>query len=82
MLILAPKYAAEMQTAIEHAQDVRIVAYRSHDIIRMTCIDDKVAQMKTLSNIAPPRLLMLRTFKAEPIVMRTSSTSSARPTTG
>jgi len=71
MMILAPKYAAEMETAIEHAQDVRIVAYRSHDIIRMTCIDDKIAQMKTLSNLASPRMLMLRTFKAEPIVMRT-----------
>jgi len=27
--------------------------------------------MKTLSNLASPRMLMLRTFKAEPIVMRT-----------
>ena len=71
MMILAPKYAAEMETAIEHAQDVRIVAYRSHDIIRMTCIDDKITQMKTLSNLASPRMMMMRTFKAEPIVMRT-----------
>jgi hypothetical protein len=70
MMILAPKYAAEMEGAIEHAQDVRIIAYRSHDIIRMTCIDDKIAQMKTLENLASPRMLMLRTFKAEPIVMR------------
>jgi len=71
MMILAPKYAAEMESAIEHAQDVRIVAYRSHDIIRMTCIDDKITQMKTLSNLASPRMMMMRTFKAEPIVMRT-----------
>ena len=70
MMILAPKYAADMEGAIEHAQDVRIVAYRSHDIIRMTCIDDKIAQMKTLENLASPRMLMMRTFKAEPIVMR------------
>jgi hypothetical protein len=71
MMILAPKYAAEMESAIEHAQDVRIIAYRSHDIIRMTCIDDKISQMKTLENLASPRMLMMRTFKAEPIVMRT-----------
>jgi hypothetical protein len=70
MMILAPKYAADMQRAIEHALDVRIVAYRSHDIIRMTCIDDKVSQMKTLENLASPRMMMMRTFKAEPIVMR------------
>lgn len=70
MLILAPKYTAEMQTAIEHAEDVRIAAYRTHDIIRMTCIDDKIGQMKTLVNLASAPMLMLRTFKSEPIVMR------------
>jgi hypothetical protein len=70
MMILAPKYAADMEGAVEHAQDVRIVAYRSHDIIRMTCIDDKITQMKTLENLASPRMMMMRTFKAEPIVMR------------
>jgi hypothetical protein len=71
MVILAPKYTAEMQTAIEHAEDVRLLAYRSHDIIRMTCVDDKIGQMKTLSKMAATPMLMLRTFKAEPIVMRT-----------
>jgi hypothetical protein len=70
MLILAPKYTADMQTAIEHAQDVRVMAYRSHDIIRMTCIDDKVNQMKTLVNMASTPMLMLRTFKDQPIEMR------------
>ena len=71
MVILAPKYTADMQTAIEHAEDVRLLAYRSHDIIRMTCVDDKIGQMKTLSKMAATPMLMLRTFKAEPIVMRT-----------
>lgn len=71
MEILAPKYTAEMQTALEHAEDVRLMAYRSHDIIRMTCVDDKIAQMKTLAGMARTPMLMLRTFKAEPIVMRT-----------
>jgi hypothetical protein len=70
MMILAPKYAADMEGAIEHAQDVRIAAYREHDIIRMTCIDDKLMQMKTLEKLASPRMMMMRTFKAEPIVMR------------
>jgi hypothetical protein len=70
MLILAPKYTAEMQTAVEHAEDVRIAAYRTRDIIRMTCIDDKLGQMKTLIKLASAPMLMLRTFKAEPIVMR------------
>ncbi len=70
MMILAGKYAADMEGAIEHAQDVRIAAYREHDIIRITCIDDKIIQMKTIENLASPRMMMMRTFKAEPIVMR------------
>jgi hypothetical protein len=71
MTILAPKYVAEMEKAIEHADEVRILAYRSHDIIRMTCVEDKIGQMKTLAKMAATPMLMLRTFKAEPIVMRT-----------
>jgi len=70
MEILAPKYAADMQTAVEHADEVRLQAYRSHDIIRMNCVDDKIGQMKTLAKMAETPMLMLRTFKAELIVMR------------
>jgi len=70
MLILAPKYTADMEKAIDHAQEVRIMAYRSRDIIRMTCVDDKIAQMKTLATLASTPMLMLRTFKDQPIVMR------------
>jgi hypothetical protein len=69
MLILAPKYTADIEKAIDHAQEVRIMAYRSRDIIRMTCVDDKIAQMKTLGNLASTPMLMLRTFKDQPIVM-------------
>jgi hypothetical protein len=69
MLMLAQNYTADMQKAVEHAEDVRIAAYRTRDIIRMTCIDDKLGQMKTVINLATPRMLMLRTFKGEPIVM-------------
>jgi hypothetical protein len=71
MEMLAAKYKADMQTALEHAETVRLTAYRSHDIIRMTCVEDKIAQMKTVATLAETPLLMLRTFKAEPIVMRT-----------
>ena len=70
MMILAPKYAADMEGSIEHAQDVRIAAYRSHDIIRMTCIDDKIDADEDAREPGFPRMLMMRTFKAEPIVMR------------
>jgi hypothetical protein len=71
MTMLAAKYTADTQTVLEHAAQVRLTAYRSHDIIRMTCVEDKIAQIKTVATLAETPALMLRTFKAEPIVMRT-----------
>jgi hypothetical protein len=70
MLGLAQTYDKEMQTTIEHAQDVRIIAYRSRDIIRMTCVDDKLTQIKMVIEIAQPRYLTMRTFKTAELVMR------------
>jgi len=70
MLALATTYDQEMRKAIDHAQDVKILAYRSHDIIRMTCIDDKVDQIKQVITLTEPRYLMLRSFKSQVIVMQ------------
>ncbi|HVY41300.1 MAG TPA: hypothetical protein VHM31_25365 [Polyangia bacterium] len=70
MLGLATQYDQEMRRAIDHAQDVKIQAYRSHDIIRMTCIDDKVDQIKSVISLTEPRYLMLRTFKTQVVVMQ------------
>jgi hypothetical protein len=70
MLALATQYDQEMRRAIDHAQDVKILAYRSHDIIRMTCIDDKVEQIKSVIGLSEPRYLMLRTFKSQVVVMQ------------
>jgi hypothetical protein len=70
MLDLAQTYDKEMRAAVEHAEDVRILAYHSRDIIRMTCIDDKLAQIKAVLNVAQPRFLTLRTFKTAELVMR------------
>lgn len=70
MLDLAQTYDNEMRAAVEHAEDVRILAYHSRDIIRMTCIDDKLAQIKAVINVAQPRFLTLRTFKTAELVMR------------
>jgi hypothetical protein len=60
MIDLSQKYGEQMKIAVEHAEDVRLLAYRSHDIIRMTCIEDKVAQMHIVLDIAQPRLASLR----------------------
>jgi hypothetical protein len=70
MLALAVSYDQEMRKAIDHAQDVKSLAYRSHDIIRMACIDDKVDQIKQVITLTEPRYLMLRSFKSQPIIMQ------------
>jgi hypothetical protein len=70
MLELGTKYRQEMKDALEHAETVRIEAYRSRDIIRMTCIDDKISQMKTVIKIAEPRAADLHTLMGEEIVMQ------------
>src|SRR6185312_276921 len=70
MLTLATSYDQEMRRSIDHAQDVKILAYRSHDIIRMTCIDDKVDQIKQVITLTESRYLMLRSFKSQVIIMQ------------
>src|SRR5262249_50810634 len=45
MLTAADAYELDMTKLVEHAETLRIIAYRAHDIIRMTCVDDKLGQM-------------------------------------
>jgi hypothetical protein len=70
MLELAGKYDTEAKTALEHAENARIAAYRSRDIIRMTCIDDKLMQMKEINLSTQPRLLAFPQKKDNDLVMR------------
>jgi len=55
MTVLVSKYDTESKVAYEHGETTRIQAYRSRDIIRMTCIDDKLTQMKEVLLSATPR---------------------------
>jgi hypothetical protein len=71
MIVLATKYGQEAKVAIDHAETTRITAYRSRDIIRMTCIDDKLFQMKDIVKLTEPRLLAFPRLQAgEELVMR------------
>ncbi len=69
MFELGLKYQQEMAVALEHAETVRIAAYKSRDIIRMTCIDDKLGQMKEVIKIATPRMLNPKK-DYEPLLLR------------
>jgi hypothetical protein len=70
MIELVGRYDAESKTAYEHAETTRIAAYRTRDIIRMTCIDDKLTQMKDVINVATPRLLAFPTLASDELRMR------------
>jgi hypothetical protein len=70
MLELVGKYDTESKTAYEHAETTRIAAYRTRDIIRMTCIDDKLTQMKDIINVATPRLLAFPRLVSDELKLR------------
>jgi hypothetical protein len=69
MLDLVGKYDTESKVAYEHAESTRIAAYRSRDIIRMTCIDDKLTQMKQILTVSAPRLLAFSRL-SDDLIMR------------
>jgi hypothetical protein len=70
MIDLAGQYGEQMKAAAEHAETMRIEAYRNRDMIRMACIDDKLSQMRTVMKIAEPRLTDLGGFRDEKLVMQ------------
>jgi hypothetical protein len=70
MIAMIGAYDKESKAAYEHAETTRIQAYRSRDIIRMTCIDDKLTQMKEVLNVAAARVLAFPTLIADELRMR------------
>jgi len=70
MTVLVSKYDTESKVAYEHGETTRIQAYRSRDIIRMTCVDDKLTQMKEVLNAATPRLLAFSRLADDELRMR------------
>src|SRR5262245_11713742 len=70
MVELAAKYDTESKVAYEHGETVRIQVYRSRDIIRMTCIDDKLLQMKEVLNVVAPRLQAFPRLQGNDLVIR------------
>ena len=64
------KFDGEAKIAYEHAEATRIQTYRSRDIIRMTCIDDKLTQMKEVMNVVGPRVQAFATLVSDDLRMR------------
>jgi hypothetical protein len=70
MIDLTGTYESEIRAALEHAETVRVSAYHSKDIIRMTCIEDKLLQMKAVLSIVEPRFITIHLVKHDLFRMR------------
>jgi hypothetical protein len=70
MVELAARYDKDMRSALEHAEGVRISAYRQRDIIRISCIDDKLVQMKDVIRASAPRVASVAGKANEELVLR------------
>jgi hypothetical protein len=75
MLAAADSYEHEIKQAIEHGETLRIGAYRSKDIIRMTCVDEKLGQMKEIAGIAGPRFATIKQATNDEFNMRSQFTT-------
>jgi hypothetical protein len=64
------KFEAEAKVTYDHAEATRIQTYRSRDIIRMTCVDDKLTQMKQVMNVVEPRARAFPTLASDELRMR------------
>jgi hypothetical protein len=70
MTEMAGGYEAEMRKVQEHAEEVRVAAYRSRDIIRMTCIDDKLNQIRSVIQIVEPRFVSIHLVQHDELTLR------------
>lgn len=70
MLELAKFYAPDIDREQERANATRLVAARSGDSIKVSCIDDKLLQMQTVVTIVQPRFLTIRLARHDEMRMR------------
>lgn len=75
MLAAAASFEQEMNTVLAHGETLRIAAYRSRDIIRMNCIDDKLGQIMTIITIAKPRFTTIKGLTGDLFHMRADFTT-------
>lgn len=74
MLVATASYEVDMRQAIAHGEVMRVSAYRSKDIIRMTCVDEKLGQMKQVVNIAQSRFSSIKETTGDEFQMRSQFT--------
>jgi hypothetical protein len=60
ILASAESYESDIKQAIMHADELRLQAYRSKDLIRMNYIASKLDDMREIQSIAEPALASIR----------------------
>jgi hypothetical protein len=75
MLTASESYESDIKMALEHGETLRVGAYRSKDIIRMTCVDEKLGQMKEIFGIAKPRFATIKQAGSDEFTMRSQFTT-------
>jgi hypothetical protein len=75
MLAAVVSYEADMTKALQHGEALRVNAYRSKDIIRMTCVDEKLGQMKEIMAIAKPRFATIKESTQDELKIRSQFTT-------
>jgi hypothetical protein len=75
MLAAAASYEPEMARALEHGENLRLHAYRARDLIFMTCVDEKLGQIKEILYIAQPRFSTIKTATHDELSMRSQFTT-------
>jgi hypothetical protein len=70
MLELGDRFGKEMKEAGEHVESLRMLAYRSRDLIRMTCIDDKLTQLMVIVKLSEARVADLSRVQGDRLVLQ------------
>jgi hypothetical protein len=70
ILLLADQYGKEMKVDGERVEGLRMLAYKSRDLIRMTCIDNKLTQIMVVIKLAEPRIGDLPRVQDDPLVLQ------------
>ncbi len=69
MISLSEQYQVEMKAAVDRVETLRMQAYKSRDLIRMTFLDDKLTQISVVVKMAEPSAKALA-HETESLTMR------------
>jgi hypothetical protein len=70
MLSLGEKYQVDIESDVTQVEGARTRAYQSRDLIKLTCIEDKLLQMRLISNWMIPRFKRMTMNSRDELAVR------------